>query len=303
MPTCAASSPRLAEAPLPAGPAPVAGWPLAALLVGSALLAFGPLLVRLSDTGPIASAFWRMALAAPVLLALAWARRDIGTRLPLRHLPIGIAALAGGFFAADLAVWHLGIVRTTTANATLFANTTAFMLAGWAILVRGERPGKTTARALLLALGGAALLLGSSARLSPANLVGDLLSLAAAAFYTGYLLTIMRLRDRFTTATVLGLSTASSALFLLPAALLEPAPFWPTDWRPVVALAVSSQLAGQGLMVFASGRLPATVVGVGLLVQPLVSAIAGWLAFSETLGPVALTGAAMIGAALVLIRR
>ncbi|MFN3370357.1 MAG: DMT family transporter [Sphingomonadaceae bacterium] len=293
----------MAEAPLPAGPAPVAGWPLAALLVGSALLAFGPLLVRLSDTGPIASAFWRMALAAPVLLALAWARRDIGTRLPLRHLPIGIAALAGGFFAADLAVWHLGIVRTTTANATLFANTTAFMLAGWAILVRGERPGKTTARALLLALGGAALLLGSSARLSPANLVGDLLSLAAAAFYTGYLLTIMRLRDRFTTATVLGLSTASSALFLLPAALLEPAPFWPTDWRPVVALAVSSQLAGQGLMVFASGRLPATVVGVGLLVQPLVSAIAGWLAFSETLGPVALTGAAMIGAALVLIRR
>lgn len=301
--TCAASSPGLAEAPPPAGPAPVAAWPLAALLTGSALLAFGPLLVRLADTGPIASAFWRMALAAPVLLAVAWARRDIGTRLPVRDLPIGIAALAGGFFAADLAVWHLGIVRTTAANATLFANTTAFMLAGWAILVRGEQPGKTTARALLLALGGAALLLGSSARLSPANLVGDLLSLAAAAFYTGYLLTIMRLRDRFTTATVLGLSTVSSALFLLPAALLEPAAFWPTDWRPAVALAVSSQLAGQGLMVFASGRLPAFVVGVGLLVQPLVSAITGWLVFGETLGPIALTGALMIGVALILVRR
>lgn len=293
----------MAEAPLPAGPAPVGGWPLAALLLGSALLAFGPLLVRLSDTGPIASAFWRMALAAPVLLAIAWARRNPGTRLPAHRLPLGVAALAGAFFAADLAVWHLGIVRTSMANATLFANTTAFMLAGWAILVRGERPSQTRLRALLLALAGAALLMGASARLSPASLAGDLLSLAAAAFYTGYLLSVIRLRDRFPTATVLGLSTAASALFLLPAALLEPDRFWPIDWRPVVALAVSSQLAGQGLMVFASGRLPAFVVGVGLLVQPLVSAITGWLVFGETLGPVALTGALMIGVALILVRR
>jgi len=293
----------LVDAAAPDGPAPVPAWPLAALLIGSSLLAFGPLLVRLADTGPIASAFWRMALAAPVLLAVAWARRDIGTPLPARRLPFGIAFLAGAFFAADLAAWHLGIVRTTTANATLFANTTAFMLAGWAILVRGERPSAATARALLLALAGALLLMGSSARLSPAHLVGDLLSLAAAAFYTFYLLTIMRLRDRFTTATVLGLSTASSAILLLPAALLEPAVFWPADWRPVLALAVSSQLAGQGLMVFASGRLPAFIVGIGLLVQPLVSAIAGWLAFAEVPGPAALTGAALIGAALVLIRR
>ncbi len=293
----------MADRPLPEPQLPAGGWPLAALLLGSALLAFGPLLVRLADTGPIASAFWRMALAAPVLLAVAWARRDIGTRLAARHLPFGVAALAGAFFAADLAVWHLGILRTTTANATLFANTTAFMLAGWAILVRGERPTRSTLRALLLALAGAVLLLGTSAQLSPANLLGDVLSLAAAAFYTGYLLTIMRLRDRFTTSTVLALSTVSSALLLLPVALLEPAAFWPTDWRPVAALAVSSQLAGQGLMVFASGRLPAIVVGLGLLVQPLVSAIAGWLVFGEILGPVALAGAAMIGAALVMIRR
>lgn len=282
---------------------PVPGWPLAALLLGSSLLAFGPLLVRLADTGPVASAFWRMALAAPLLLALALARRDIGARLPVRRLPFGLAFVAGAFFAADLAAWHLGIVRTTTANATLFANTTAFMLAGWAILVRGERPAPATSRALLMALAGALLLMGSSARLSPDNLLGDLLSLAAAAFYTGYLLVIMRLRDRLTTATVLGLSTLSSAILLLPVALLEPAAFWPSDWQPLVALAVSSQLVGQGLMVLASGRLPAFIVGIGLLVQPLVSAIAGWLAFDEVPGPAQLLGAVFIGAALLLIRR
>ncbi|MFN7174842.1 MAG: EamA family transporter [Thermaurantiacus tibetensis] len=150
---------------------------------------------------------------------------------------------------------------------------------------------------------GTALLLGRSAGLSPENLLGDLLSLAAAVFYTGYLLAVMRMRDRFPTATVIALATLASALFLLPAALVAGGPFWPRDWRPVVALAVSSQLLGQGLMVFASGRLPASVVGLGLLVQPVVSALAGMAAFGERLGPVELAGAALVLAALVLVRR
>jgi drug/metabolite transporter (DMT)-like permease len=56
-------------------------------------------------------------------------------------------------------------------------------------------------------------------------------------------------------------------------------------------------------MVFASGKLPAPVIGIGLLVQPLVSAASGWLVFGEVLGPVELVGAALVAAALVMIRR
>ncbi len=279
-------------------------WPLVALLLGSALLAFGPMLVRLADVGPVASAFWRMALATPVLLLVAlMVRRRDPPPLSLAQLPWGLAFVAGGFFAADLAAWHLGIVRTSTANATLFANTTAFMLAGWAIFVRGEKPAPATLRALALAFAGALLLFGTSAQVSPEHLLGDLLSLLAAAFYTGYLLTIIRLRDTLGTSTVLAMSTLMSAILLLPAALIEPAAFWPGNWQPVVALAVSSQLAGQGLMVFATGRLPAAIVSIGLLLQPLVSAAAGWLAFGEQLGPLELLGAALIAAALLIIRR
>ena len=287
---------------IPADP-PLAKGPLAALVTGSALLAFGPMLVRLADVGPVASAFWRMALAAPVLVLVAlWARRSSGG-VPVKGLPWGLAALAGFFFAADLVAWHLGIVRTTTANATLFANTTAFMLAGWAIVAKRQNPGASTLKALALAGAGSLLLFGTSAQVSPAHLVGDLLSLTAAALYTGYLLTVIRLRDRLPTSTVLAMSTLASVVVLLPLALIEPGSIWPTDWRPVVGLAITSQLVGQGLMVFASGRLPAPVIGIGLLVQPLVSAAAGWLVFGELLGPVELLGAALVAAALVMIRR
>jgi drug/metabolite transporter (DMT)-like permease len=278
--------------------------PLAALILGSALLAFGPMLVRLSDVGPVSSAFWRMALAAPVLLIVAvWARRRAGDAPALAGLPWKVAAIAGCFFAADLGAWHMGILRTTMANATLFANTTAFMLAGWAIVVQRRNPGRTTLQALALAGAGTLLLLGHSAQVSPANIAGDAFSLLAAAFYTGYLLTVIRLRDQLPTSTVLAMSTLSSALVLLPVALLAPGAFWPTDWRPLLGLAVSSQLLGQGLMVFASGRLAAPVIGIGLLVQPLVSAATGWLVFDEVLGASELVGAALVAAALVLVRR
>jgi drug/metabolite transporter (DMT)-like permease len=276
--------------------------PLAALILSSVLLAFGPVLVRLADVGPVSAAFWRMALAAPVLLlAAGWAQRGRGLRL--KALPWGLAILSGLFFAADLAAWHMGIVRTSVANATLFGNTAAFMLAGWSILVQGRHPGAGTLKALALALAGTLLLLGSSAQLSPRQLAGDALSLMAAAFYTGYLIVVMGLRGRLPTSVVLAMSTMASVAFLLPAALVEPGSVWPTDWRPVAALAITSQLAGQGLMVFASGRLPAPVIGVGLLVQPTVSAVAGWLLFGEVLGPPQLAGAAMVLVALGLIRR
>ncbi len=282
--------------------APVPRMPLVALIFGSSMLAFGPLLVRLSDVSTASSAFWRMALAVPVLVLVAAFNRG-ASPISLRGLPWGVAALGGLFFGADLLSWHAGIVRTTAANATLFGNCAAFMLAGWALLVKKEPAQRSTLQSLGLAAAGTLLLLGNSAQLSSENFVGDLLCLLAAAFYMLYFLAIIRLRERLPTATVLAMSTLLSSLMLLPVALLSPGQFWPGDWTPLLGLALSSQLIGQGLMVYASGKLPAPILGLGLLVQPLVSATTGWLAFGEALGAIEFLGAGMIAAALVMVRR
>src|SRR3546814_4761637 len=94
-------------------------WAFAALLAGNIVLAVGAPLVRLADTGPVATGFWRMAIALPFLALLAW--RETGGRMPSRAA-IGVAMAAGLFFALDLAAWHMGIARTKVANATLFGN-------------------------------------------------------------------------------------------------------------------------------------------------------------------------------------
>ncbi|MGH8586604.1 MAG: EamA family transporter, partial [Gammaproteobacteria bacterium] len=89
------------------------------LLAGGCAIAFAPIFVRMADTGPVASAFWRTALAAPLLWAWAWHVR--GSE-PETRTPSGAILGAGLFFAADLGVWHWSIVYTSVANSTLLAN-------------------------------------------------------------------------------------------------------------------------------------------------------------------------------------
>ena len=77
---------------------------------------------------------------------------------------------------------------------------------------------------------------------------------------------------------------------------------WPHDWTPVLLFALSSQVLGQGLLVFALGNLPPLVVGLVLLSQPAIAALIGWFAYGERLSPVDFVGAAAIAAALILVR-
>ncbi len=274
----------------------------AALLLGSALLAFGPLLVRMADTGPVASAFWRLALALPVLLILA--RREVTfSARPKLALPVIAAMLgAGVLFAADLASWHIGIGMTKMANATLFGNSASIILAIWAVVIARRWPQLNEGAALLFALAGAALLMGSSYEASRDNLIGDLFCLLAGIFYAAYVLLMQRARDSAGSWEVLTISTAAGALPLLAAAWLMQEAILPHDWTPLLILALSSQILGQGLLIYALPYFSGLVIGLALLIQPAMAALIGWASYGERLALAEIIGAVLVGAALVLAR-
>ena len=278
-------------------PRPAFAFP--ALILANLFLAAGPWLVRLADVGPVAAGFWRLALAVPFL---AW----IGWRQHRGHFPgwamIALVVAGGLFFAADLAAWHEGILRTKLANATLFGNFASFLFAiyGFVLLRSLPRPGQLLA--LLLAVVGTILLLGNSYELSSANFTGDLLALLAGLFYTFYLIAIERSRQVMKPWPVLAIATAGGALPLLLFALALGEQVVPQDWLPVIALSISSQLIGQGLLVYAMGHVSPVVVGLCFLTQPIASAAIGWFAFQERLSAEDGIGALLICAALVLIR-
>lgn len=239
-------------------------------MLGNVVLAIGPWFVRMADIGPVASGFWRLALAVPFLLLVA---RGTGQRFARIAPGLWLAAiLAGGFFAIDLGCWHIGILHTKLANATLFGNVSSFFFAGYGFIVARTLPGRWQALAIALAAIGTALLLGRSYQLSPDRLLGDLFCLAAGLSYTGYMIAVDRARATLGTWPTLAIATTVAAALLLPAALLIDGSIWPHHWGPLVALAVGSQLIGQGLLVYAIGTLPPLIVGLALLTQPLVAA-------------------------------
>jgi drug/metabolite transporter (DMT)-like permease len=270
-----------------------------ALFVGSCALAFGPWLVRLSGVGPLSAGFWRMALALPFLFVIAALIRQ-PVHWPGRRLG-GLIAIAGFFFAADLAAWHVGIRLTKLGNATLFGNSSSFAFAAWGLWLARRMPSPLQTSALLFAALGAALLMGSSAELSARNFAGDLLALFAGLLYTGYLIAVQRARGTIQPLPLLFIASALGALMLLPFSLLGERVL-PADWTWVLLLAIGSQVIGQGLLVYAIGALPPIVVGLTLLTQPAISGLVGWLAYGETLKPLDWLGAVAIGAALVLVR-
>lgn len=271
-----------------------------ALLLGNVALAFGPWLVRMADVGPVAAGFWRLTIAFPFLLLVGriagqpahWPRRAL-------VVIVGIAAL---FYSLDLAAWNAGIRMTKLGNSTLFGNSGSFVFAVYGLWLANRAPSPRQALSLLMAIGGAALLMSSSYELSSRNFAGDLLTLVAGLFYGGYLIFVERGRTELEPLPLLILATGFSIPILLAISAGLGEGIWPHDWTPLLIFALSSQVVGQGLLVYSIGTLPPLVVGLALLTQPAISAAIGWLVYGETLSVMDIGGAVAIAAALVLVR-
>lgn len=272
----------------------------AAMILANVALAFGPWMVRLADVSPLSSGFWRLALAVPFLLLLTRVARQPIPLLSRRA--IAVIAIGGLCFAADLGTWHIGILHTKLANATLFGNLASFLLAAFVLISSRTWPDRAQTAALLLAALGTMLLLGRSYDIDRRYLNGDLLCILAGILYTVYLIAMGRSRGLLQPIPVLLISTIAGMAPLLLFALAAGGPFWPTDWGPLLLLAIGSQVVGQGLMVYAIGHLPPLMIGLGLLIQPFIAAIIGSWRYDERLGLVDILGGLAICAALVLVR-
>ncbi|WP_322964994.1 DMT family transporter [Sphingomonas fuzhouensis] len=276
----------------------------AAVILANIALAFGPLLVRMADTGPVASAFWRITLAAP-MLALVALLGPARPRMPGKGQGIlwSLLLIGGIAFAGDLGTWHIGIRQTTMANATLFGNSATFIFPLYGFLVARAWPSRSQGVALILAAIGAGLLMGRSYQVDPRHLVGDLMCVLAGILYALYFILMSRVREHMPPVPALAWSTMASIVPLLVFALLLGERIWPDHWGPLILLALGSQIVGQGLMIYALGMLSPLVVGLALLVQPMVATAIGWIVYGETLALPDLVGVAMVAVALVLVRR
>jgi drug/metabolite transporter (DMT)-like permease len=265
---------------------------IGALLLGATAIGTSALFVKVSETGPVATAFWRVFLALPLL----WMWSSLGQR---EHHGAGFAnerglmIACGLFFAGDLAVWHWSIMLTSVANSTLLANLAPIFVALAAWLMFRQRPQRKFLAGLTVAVTGMMLLIGGDFQLQGTELIGDALGVVTAMFYAGYQLTVTKLRERVATSTLMAWTGLITAIVLLPIALLTGEQMLPVSvmgWVKLAGLALISQVAGQSLIAYAMAHLPATFSSVGLLFQPVMATLFAWLLLGEAVSALQLAG-------------
>ncbi len=274
---------------------------LAALIMGAVLIGFAPIFVRLADVGLTASAFWRMALALP-LLGLLMLRETGGIKI---KPGLGWLLLAGAFFTGDLAFWHHSIHLSSVANATLMTNLAPVFVAIASFVLFGERFRAVFIAGIALSLVGAVVLMSGSLKLGEHNLLGDLLACVSAVFYAGYILGVSRARQRYGAMEVMFWATLSSAVLLCVLGNIQGDQFWPQSmrgWWVLIGLALLSHVAGQGLIAWALAHLSAAFSAVGLLVQPVAAALFAWWLLAEPFGTLQALGGAIVLAGIVTCR-
>lgn len=280
---------------------------LLALLAGALAIGSSGIFVRVSETGPIATAFWRGALALPPLAVWALIERRAAVRAAAPQPPATLFdprfLWAGVFFAGDIGLWHLSLMRNSVGASTLEANTAPIVVSILAWAVFGERPRLGFLVATLIAFVGMLLIVSPKVAAGGHALAGDALALGAAWFYAAYILAVAQLRTRYGTAVVMFLSTLIFSALLLPFALTEKIlPDTTHGWLLLWGCALSAQALGQSLIAYGLAHLPATLGAVALYLQVVAAAVYAWLLLDERLAPLQLAGGAIVLIGIALAR-
>lgn len=294
----------------PRGVAAVTGrkWlPRAVLAIGVLVVASASILIRYAmqdGAGPLAIAALRLAIASVVLAPFAWGR--VRNDLPrLSGIDRTLLIACGVVLALHFATWISSLAYTSVASSAVLVTTNPVWVGLLSWLVLRERPGNVMIGGIALAMAGSVLVFGAQGPASgaaPSPLLGNALALAGALAASIYLLLGRRLRDRLSLLAYVWTVYAVAAVALLAMALAAgenlALPMAAVGF--VTALALGPQLIGHTAFNYAVRHLPAPVVAVAILGEPLGSALLAWLLFDEKVGTGQLVGFGVLLAGILL---
>jgi drug/metabolite transporter (DMT)-like permease len=275
-----------------------------ALGVGILSLSFSAIFVRWANAPGIVTSFYRMAIAT-ALLAWPFYRR-VKAQGNLSWQGLRFAVLGGQFFMADLALWATGVILSGATNPTLLANTAPLWVGLGALVLFRERLKAMFWVGLILAMTGAAVILGLDSLRAVSLGLGTLFGLLAGIFYGGYFLITQRGRETLDSITYFWPAAVSSTLglLILCLALRHPLTGYPASaYLNFLALGVVTQVFGHLAINHALGYLPASIVSPTMLGQPVMTAILAGPLLGEPLSPWQVLGGLAVLAGVYVVHR
>jgi len=271
------------------------------MTAGAALISTTSIFVRWAHVAPTLSAFYRMLFGAAMLLVLLFARRQSREFAWRDYAWMLLPSLA---FAADLTIWHRSIAYIGPGLATLAANFQVFIMALTGVIFFHERLNLRFAFGVTLALVGLWLLVGKDwESFTPQFRLGVWFGLFTGVCYAVYLLSLRRaqfVRPQLTPVRALFVNSLLSAAILGIVVLIEGGGFAIPDaqsWTALLGLGFFGQVLGWVLIASAMPQLPASLVGLLLLLQPALSFVLDVILFHDR----PTTGLAWLGLGLSLV--
>lgn len=280
------------------------------LTLGVLSFAFAPIFVRLAGDVPgLAIAVWRTVIAAVVLLPPAVSVYSEIRRFTWREL--GLVLASGVFLGLHFIAWIESLYHTTVASASVFVTSSPVILAGLGYLVLGETLARTTVGGIVAAVGGAVLIGWADAgtiTLGRGALWGNTLAITGALLVSLYLLIGRVVRQKVSWLAYLAPLYATAAATALGAATIRGVPLFGYSWTVYAlcaGLALGPQLLGHGSFNYALQYVPAAIVGMLALLEPVGASILAYALFDEVPPVASVVGMVVVlgGVAVVVWHR
>jgi len=275
----------------------VAIWSANFVVVKAAIGVFGPL--------TFTSLRWGVALAT-MLLIVRW--RSGAIRWPGRDgwILMGLGVLGFGCYQL---LWTIGLTQITAGDSALIVASSPVLVALLAGAVGLDHLTPPKLAGAVIAFGGVAVVIaaGHELRLGT-SLVGDLLTLGAAALWAVYTTAGARLLRRIDPLRATAWAVLGGAIFLLPLGVWEAVTSAPVDVTPAAVAGVlySGALAAAiaNVILFNAIRLagPTRVMSLQFLV-PAGAVVLGAIVLAEPVRPAQLLGGAVIVLGVWLLRQ
>lgn len=273
---------------------------LAAAILGISVS--GPL-ARLADAPPLAIAVWRLVLSllavgAMLLWTGSWREwRTLSRRDAL------VAVAAGAFLALHFWSWIASLSLTSIAASVLLVNLHPVVIVAGSALWLGERPTRMQVLGIVIALAGAALVALGDANAGTNSARGNMLALVGAVTVGLYYLAGRSLRQRISLWPYVALVYGACLVVLLVLALWQGTVLWPyapREFTIFALIAIGPMLAGHTGFNWALKYVPAYVVSLALLAEPIGAGIIAWLALGEVPSVATVMGGAVVLVGLAL---
>ncbi|MGB3343189.1 MAG: DMT family transporter [Aequorivita sp.] len=255
--------------------------PRIALVIGIVCISLFPILVKLELAPPITSAFYRMAIAAAVLVPYGIISGKL--KLPSIKLLV-LTVVCGALFALDVTVWNISIQQSTATQATLLTNLSPVWVGIGSFFFLKNKPTTNFWIGTVIAIFGMMTLVGFHFFRDLDFNLAFTFAILSGIFYAIYMLVSKFVLYDMEVIPFITLSTLTSAFFLaiLTFSFSEPfTGFSDMGWFVLVVQGIVCQLMAWLLLGYATKYMRATRVSVSLLGQAVLTTILAWAFISE----------------------